>query len=266
VTITSDEGDDDDDDPLASVIRNILDSGIFSSLANISKLQASIDAFLPRFEDFPSPLTQIIASMPKPTELGGMAGLMASLPTPEELSPLASIIASMPKPTELMDVSSGLTSLQEILMSSVPMTDFSELSGFHRIAQGLAPNVNLTMLDSFSRVAEQSLPAFLFADRPEPTIDEVLEWAVSMDFEEEREDKSTESTESTESTDPLERLRQHLGLLATWIFDEATRFQAGVIRFNQMVDQTNAQLGRYQQLGANLIFLYGIIALLQHMI
>jgi hypothetical protein len=259
MTVQSGEAEDDDNDPLAHLIRDLIDSRTFLNLAELSKMQAGIDAFLPKFEDF-SPIVQAVAAMPKSGELSGIAATLAALPTPEELSPLAAVIAAMPKPGEMTDLQTGLTSLQKILKSSIPMTDFSELSGLQRIAQGLAPKIDLTILESFSRLAEKSLPAFIFTQAPEPTIEEVLEWAVSIDLDEETPE------DTPEIADPLERLRRHLGLLATWIFDEATRFHAGAIHFDQMVDNTNTQLGRYQQLAANFFFLYGIVVFLQHMI
>jgi hypothetical protein len=99
---------------------------------------------------------------------------------------------------------------------------------------------------------------------PERFDGDLVEWALSIDLEPDAPQMLAASEEDIPT--PREALRDHLDSVARWLFRIATWLDAGVVHMNREVDDFNQQVGRYQTLVVNLIFLYGALEMIRTLI
>ncbi|MDQ1736555.1 MAG: hypothetical protein QOH56_2806 [Pseudonocardiales bacterium] len=205
--------------------------------------------------------------IPKSTfaELAGMRmnvlnGLVPKTSFMEMAGVRANVLNLMPK-ANLFDP----VGIKALLESAVPPVKFSELAGFQSLAAGMAESIKLTGLDAYATSIERIIPS---ADSLDGLIDEkVLSWAASLDVGQVGPiDDGFQDEAALDAAEQLAQLRVHMQEVASWIFLVATKIRAGSIKLNSVVDVVNEQSERYQKLATNLLWLYGAVTVLSHLI
>lgn len=256
------------------------------ALPELAGLQGMLDAAVPKFDAITHMQRLIDAEIPKfETIFGVQKALGAVLPKFDAILSAATLDLALPKldaitrtkmlpDVEVPKIGSllGLQEvgrLQEMLASAIPKFDISALFGFEHIAEKLAPAIDIVGLSGLAQDVERMLPEIEFDRLPDLVSHDVLDWVASIELDLESattvESLSDEVAGSQEG-DIRNPLVEYLEAMEDWLFQAAAQLRAGVVKMNSAVDGTNQEIGRYQNLVTNLLFLYVALHIICHLL
>ncbi len=252
-------------------VQKMLDAALPKfDLTQLARVQGMLDAALPKFDAIIDVQRMLDQAVPTMTPLTHIQTTII-----EAARPRFDAIVDTQKMLDLalpqfgrLAVLENTAALQDLLASTIPDFDVSELAGFDRIAEGLAPTINLDYLSNLARHVEQMLPDVEFDRLPDLIDRDLLRWAVSVEVDGESAGNGEDRNqgEALREDEARERLGAHLEAVERWLFLVAAQLRAGMVRMNRAVDGMNLEVGRYQQLAANLLFLYVALRVLLHVL
>ena len=253
--------------PELARVQGMLDAA-FPKFDAITHIQRLIDAEVPKFETIFGMQKTLGAVFPKFDTIFSAATLEVAFPKLEAVTRMQRMVdAEIPKIGSILGLQE-VGKLQDLLASVIPKFDISELFGFERIAEKLAPTIDLIGLSDLAQNVERVLPEIEFDRLPDLVSRDVLDWAASIDVDLEptTTEEVPDEAEGTQEDDVRNRLAARLEAVEDWLFEVAAQLRAGVVRMNSAVDEINQDLGRYQELVTNLIFLYVALSIICHLL
>ena len=165
------------------------------------------------------------------------------------------------------DMAALVPTLHDAIAAAAPRLDLSELTGFERVAEGLAATVSADSLAELAASVERLIPAQALGDFSSLMGPDTIKWAANFNLGDDptgdvTEDETRSGLETEEAR--RERLRVHLVQVARWLYAAAVQMQAGVVRLNKAVDSLNENTPRYEKLAVSLMKLYAAFMLLAH--
>jgi hypothetical protein len=165
------------------------------------------------------------------------------------------------------DVAALAPTLHDAIAAAAPKLDLRELTGFERVAEGLAERVSAKALAGLAASIELVVPAEALDDFGSLMGPDIIKWAAGLNLGDDLTGDVVEGEAKADiETDDArrERLRVHLVQTARWLYTAAVQIQAGVVRLNKTVDSLNENTPRYEKLAITLMKLYAAIVLLAH--
>jgi len=157
------------------------------------------------------------------------------------------------------DMAALVPTLHDAIAAAAPKLDLSELTGFERVAEGLAATVSADSLAELAASVERLIPAQALGDFSSLMGPDTIKWAANFNLGDDptgdvTEDETRSGLETEEAR--RERLRVHLVQVARWLYAAAVQMQAGVVRLNKAVDSLNENTPRYEKLAVSLTSIF----------
>jgi hypothetical protein len=254
--------------PELAGVQGMLDAAV-PKFGAITHMQRLIDAEIPKFDTIFGVRKALGPVLPKFDAMFSAATLDLAFPKLDAIT-----LTQMMPDVEVPKIGTMLglqevERLQELLASAIPKFDISALFGFEHVAEKLAPAIDIVGLSDLAQDVERVLPEIEFDRLPDLVSQDVLDWVASIELDLESAttvENIPDEVAGSQEDDIRNPLVEYLEAIQDWLFQAAAQLRAGIVKMNSAVDETNQEIGRYQNLVTNLLFLYLALHIICHLL